>query len=51
MSDIDDEGVESDGYYDQLMLDRDIVVKNLITLATYADKTCSGDFFILHLGI
>ncbi|CBN54986.1 MULTISPECIES: hypothetical protein [Kamptonema] len=51
MSDIDDEGVESEPYYEQLEFDRDMVVNNLITLATYADKTCSGDFFILHLGI
>lgn len=48
---IDEEGRESEGYYEQLKFDRDVVVKNLITLATYADKTCSGDFFILHLGI
>ncbi|MDB9513015.1 Coagulation factor 5/8 type-like protein [Kamptonema animale CS-326] len=51
ISDIDDEGVESEPYYEQLEFDRDMVVKNLITLATYADKTCGGDFFILHLGI
>lgn len=51
ISDIDDEGVESEPYYEQLEFDRDVVVNNLITLGNYADKTCSGDFFILHLGI
>ncbi|MDF0553499.1 Coagulation factor 5/8 type-like protein [Kamptonema sp. UHCC 0994] len=48
---IDEEGVENEGDYEQLEFDRDVVVKKLITLANYADKTWSGDFFILHLGI
>ena len=39
------------GHYKRLKVDRDELVQSLTTLAHFGEKTATGTFFILHLGM
>ena len=48
---VNDDGTDSGGYYKTITLRRDAVIKTLKILIDYADRTISGEYFILHFGI
>jgi hypothetical protein len=47
----DDEGVEMEGSYAQLIFNRDEVISMFRELEEYSKRVCDEDFFILHIGI
>ena len=51
VQDIDNEGLETNGNYQKIEFQRDILVNKLKTLASYANQAARGEYFILHWGI